>query len=169
LVKEEIVTTTLATSIYSISSASFVQILSITDMNGLPCVLNDSAYAAVLAENNHSDIYTVERFSPYAVNTPSYNQIQIIPKVDGAFSVISAALPPTLTTATDIINIPEIMTEALLHYVGYRAHGSYDADIKTENNTHYVRFEASCKKLKDLGYAPVTAMYKMDMRDKGYL
>jgi hypothetical protein len=61
------------------------------------------------------------------------------------------------------------MAEALLHYVGYRAHGSYDADIKTENNTHYMRFEASCKKLKDLGYAPAVAIDKIDTRDKGYL
>ena len=54
-------------------------------------------------------------------------------------------------TLDDELDIPEQYIEPLLHYMGYRAHGSMDGNIQTESNTHYMRFEASCNKLKELG------------------
>ena len=42
--------------------------------------------------------------------------------------------------------IPLQLTEALLHYIGYRAHGAMNGSIEAETNTHYQRFEASCQR-----------------------
>lgn len=168
-VKEEIVSTNTAASIYTLAATDLTQILSVTDSAGYPCILNDYNYVLELNAAKASGIYTAQVYSGYSISTPSYNQIQVLPSVTDTFAVLYTAAPAKLVTVNDIIKVPVIMTEAILHYVGYRAHSSYDADIKTENNTHYMRFEASCKKLKDLGYIPVSAIDKIDSRDKGYL
>ena len=42
--------------------------------------------------------------------------------------------------------VPLQLTEALLHYIGYRAHGAMNGSIEAETNTHYQRFEASCQR-----------------------
>ena len=57
----------------------------------------------------------------------------------------------TTLTLDEELDLPDQMIEALLHYIGYRAHGAMDANIQTESNTHYMRFEASCTKLRELG------------------
>ena len=55
------------------------------------------------------------------------------------------------TSLTQKIPIPPQLIEPLLHYIGYRAHGSMDGNIKAENNTHYMRFVASCDRIEQLG------------------
>ena len=90
----------------------------------------------------------------YSINSISYNSIQIPLVTTGAYiSLIYAAKPTKVTTLTldEELDLPDQMIEALLHYIGYRAHGAMDANIQTESNTHYMRFEASCNKLKELG------------------
>ena len=90
----------------------------------------------------------------YSINTVSYNSVQIPLITQGAYiSLIYAAKPIKLTldTLNNEIDLPDQMIEPLLHYIGYRAHGSMDAKIQTESNTHYMRFEASCNKIKELG------------------
>lgn len=168
-VQEALVSTTIHNSLYTIPAADLSQVLSVTDMYGLPCIMNDYGYTQAMTLAKSSSLYSDVIYSDSSIHTPSYNQIQVVPAVDGTFSVIYSAIPARITALTDILPVPEIMAEALLHYIGYRAHSSYDADIKTENNTHYMRFEASCKKLKDLGYVPVTAVDVINTKDKGYL
>jgi hypothetical protein len=163
LAKEVLIETNTLTSIYTVPASDLSQIIGVTDSNGMSCVMNDYAYVNAMNDGGNTSI------SAYSIITPSYNQIQVVPKVVGLFSVSYSATPPQIQAVTDIINLPSTMTEALLNYIGYRAHGSYNADIKTENNTHYMRFEASCKKLIDLGYAPATAIDQIDIRNKGYI
>ena len=90
----------------------------------------------------------------YSINTISYNSVQIPLVTTGAYiSLIYVPKPTKVTTNTlDIeVDLPEQMIEPLLHYMGYRAHGAMDGNIQTESNTHYMRFEASCNKLRELG------------------
>lgn len=65
---------------------------------------------------------------------------------------IYRASPELVTASTVDINLPYVMLEALLHYIGYRAHGSLDGSIQAESNTHYIRFEKSCTLLRNEGY-----------------
>jgi hypothetical protein len=97
------------------------------------------------------------------VNQVSYNTIQYPNPVTGTMlSVIYSASPASITyDSTDastiaaslaqVVPLPSSLVEPLLHYVGYRAHGSMDGNIKAENNTHYMRYEASCKRIDNLG------------------
>lgn len=103
-------------------------------------------FSDVLPINSEEDIYSV--------NTISYNEVQIPLVTEGALiSIIYAAKPAKVlpTTLDEELPIPDEYIEAILHYIGYRAHGSMDGNIQAESNTHYMRFEKSCEKIKELG------------------
>lgn len=83
------------------------------------------------------------------VLTPKYNQVNVTTEIDTRLlTVIYRASPKFLTNEKADIPLPPQFNEALFNYVGYRGHGSVKGDIKSENNTHYMRFEASCSRVK---------------------
>jgi hypothetical protein len=95
-----------------------------------------------------------EEDNPASINMISYNQVQIPVTVTGAYiSLIYIASPRYFTEAdlAETLPIPPQMVEALLHYIGYRAHGAMDGNIQAENSTHYQRFELSCKRIEQNG------------------
>ena len=104
-----------------------------------------------------------------SVLTPSYNQIQLPNPTDGmALSVIYRSAPDLLTDVADIVPIPKSLLEALLHYIGYRGHGSMDGNVEAENNTHYTRFEASISRVTALGLITPDDALKSQFDAKGY-
>ena len=62
-----------------------------------------------------------------------------------------AAAPRKARTTYADLKINEVYTEALLNYSAYKAHGAISGDMKDENNTYYLRYEASCKQLINSG------------------
>lgn len=110
-----------------------------------------------------------EETNPDSVNVPGWDTIQVPTATDGAYiSIIYVASPEVLTEADldNRIPVPAQMVEALLHYVGYRAHGALDGNIQAENSTHYQRFEASCNRIEQRGMLTVDGldMYARDMK-----
>jgi hypothetical protein len=109
------------------------------------------------------------------VFTPSFDTIQLPnAKTGNQLSVLYVATPAKLLVdATDSVTLaqnvrlPEQLMEPFLHYIGYRAHGSMNGDIKAENNTHYMRYEASCKRVLDLGLIRVDAVPAFVNRQEG--
>lgn len=116
-----------------------------------------SAYEEVSLTTNEIEVVEVpinEEDNTKSINTISYNQIQIPTTITGAYiSVIYVAAPKWYTEAdlSDEVPVPPQMVEALLHYIGYRAHGAVDGNIQEENSTHYTRFEASCNRIIQQG------------------
>ena len=105
----------------------------------------------------------------YGVATPKYNQIEIGPDaiVDGQqISIIFRAAPIDLLHERQTIDLAPQFHEALFHYVGYRGHGSVKGDLKSENNTHYMRFEKSCDEvdMQGLGSRDDMESYKFEKR-----
>jgi len=136
-------------------SDRFDHVIAAYDEEGSKYVLND--------ENNALSILT-----------PAWNAIQIPnPVVDTAVYIIYAAAPDRLVWNADLstvkIGLPPAMTEALLHYIGYRGHGSVDGSLNAENNSHYMRFEASCTKLEELGLFALDGIQTGDVQDKGFV
>ena len=95
--------------------------------------------------------------SLFSINQISFDTIQVSNTADGAsISVIYKSLPPVITysdssSLNTIIPLPTQLIEPLLHYIGYKGHSSVNGDIKAENNTHYMRYEASCREIEKLG------------------
>jgi hypothetical protein len=101
------------------------------------------------------------------IMTPSYNTIEVINVTDGAkLSVIYRSSVPFSTAVTDNVALPPQLLESLLHYIGYRGNTTVSADIKAENNTHYMRFDQSCQRVIDQGLVLSDDMesYKFDQR-----
>lgn len=99
-----------------------------------------------------------EEDNPLSVNTVSWNKVQVPLAVTGGYvSLIYAAGPDLIqydalgAYLTADVPLPMQMIEALLHYMGYRAHGSVDGAIQTEAQSHYTRFEASCARIENSG------------------
>ena len=95
--------------------------------------------------------------SLFSIQQVDFETIQVPnPNTGATLSIVYRPSPTWLvyvdeTSLTQNIPIPPQLMEPLLHYVGYRAHGSMDGNIKSENNTHYMRFVASCDKIEQLG------------------
>jgi len=62
-----------------------------------------------------------------------------------------AAAPTKAKTTYAELKISEVYTEALLNYAAYKAHVTTSGDMQSENNTYYMRYEASCKQLINSG------------------
>jgi hypothetical protein len=143
------------TTIYTISNSNFNSVYSVYGEDGKE-----------LSLNNQDD--------PLSILTPSYNTIQVPNPVTGAaIYVIYNASPTALvwssTLSTAVVTLPSVMLEAMLHYVGYRAHGAMNGNVDGENNTHYIRFEASCSKLKEIGaFTDDTLVSGTKLEDKGW-
>ena len=62
-----------------------------------------------------------------------------------------AAAPTKAKTTYADLKINEVYTEALLNYSAYKAHVTTSGGMQDENNTYYMRYEASCKQLINSG------------------
>lgn len=83
-----------------------------------------------------------------SLHTPRIDQLKvntIVPNYE--MSVRYRASPKFLTLVTDIIPLQSQFYEALFLYVAYKGHLSVKSGVKDENNTHYIRFEASCDRI----------------------
>jgi hypothetical protein len=116
------------------------------------CMVLDSVWNEVgegLTIDDPSDVNGVMRVA--------YDTIQVPNPVTGlSISLIYLPAPASITyvdaaSLETVVPLPPQLLEPLLHYIGYRAHGSMDGNIKAENNTHYMRYEASCRRIEELG------------------
>jgi hypothetical protein len=108
-------------------------------------------------DENGDEFALDDETSLFSILQADFETIQVPNPIEGAtLSVIYKPAPTRLiyvdeTSLTQKMPIPPQLTEPLLHYIGYRAHGSMDGNIKAENNTHYMRFVASCDRIEQLG------------------
>lgn len=116
------------------------------------------------------------------VFTPTYNTVQVPYSADDAYVSVIYRKNPILLNSSDIcdadgkltdttvnVDLPLQLLEPLLHYMGYRAHGAVDALINTENNTHYMRYEASCDRVERLGAVITDRIRDRDVGVKGFV
>jgi len=150
--KVEVVETSVSTPVYTLRSSDVNQVVSVYDS------LNREL----------SDKRTVED-DQYDYTQINYNTFMLQKPVDGELLFVYKAAPTLVTSVSDELELPYAMLEALLHYVGYRAHGAVDGNIQAENNTHYMRFGNSCSLLVAEGYAVDTAVVNVGVEKKGFI
>lgn len=108
-----------------------------------------------------------DEYNPESIFFPNHLQIQVPAPSTGAFiSVIYVAKPQKVIVANldQELDLPEVLIECLLHYIGYRGHLSIRGDGQSENNAHFARFERSVVKAKELNVTTATDSYNMSER-----
>ncbi len=119
------------------------------------CMYLTAAYGEV-EENSERFVATLpinEEDDPLSINTISWNKVQIPVSVSGAYISLIYVANPTWIDLADIgeeVELPLQLVEAMLCYIGYMATAALGAE-EPENNIHYQRFEASCKRAETLG------------------
>lgn len=116
------------------------------------------------SENREEEIPINDEDEPDSIFFPNHTQVQIPSVIDGAFiSIIYVAKPDTVTVngLENELDLPDVLIECLLHYIGYRGHLGIRGDGQSENNAHFGRFERSVMKAKELGVTPSTDSYRM--------
>lgn len=150
--KVEIINTLPIVAVYSLMNSDVMRVEEVYDADGkqllFPSTIGDEEY----------DIKALG-LTTFLLKKPK----------EESLAFVYTSSPTTLTATTDEVFLPDSMVEALLHYVGYRGHGSIDGNINGENNTHYMRFEKSCKELSLQGYGEVTDIAKRNVAAKGFV
>tara|TARA_R100000687_G_C6412649_1_gene147194 strand:- start:79 stop:759 length:681 start_codon:yes stop_codon:yes gene_type:complete len=110
-----------------------------------PVTIKDDSVKLVQDVDEHVSILINEPFKAIIKGTDGETpqRTQILLKY-------AAAPKKAKNTYTDL-KVSEVYTEALLNYAGYKAHSAISGDMKDENNTYYLRYEASCKQLINSG------------------
>ena len=116
------------------------------------------------------DVSMHDKYSTEGVMSPEYHTVEVKDQIAGTeLTVYYRAAPKFLTSTQDVIPLPPQYIEALFNYVGYRGHGSVTGDIKTENNTHYMRFEKSCNTIEAMGLILTEDLVSYKFGNRGFV
>ena len=127
-----------------------------------PVTIKDSHFNVVSDVDTAVSILIPEPFKAVIKGTDSAARTQIILKY--------AAAPTKAANAAKNLEISEVYTEALLNYAAYKAHGAISGDMKDENNTYYLRYEASCKQIVTSGmWGQNEIEYNSKLVDNGFV
>ena len=107
------------------------------------------------------------------INFLNYKEVNFSSELIGKTIYIRYNVSPPKYTHSNMneeIALPETLIDCLLHYVGYRGHLGIRSDGNSETNVHFVRFERSVEKAKNLGIVPTTDSLVMNkrIRDRGF-
>ena len=120
--------------IYAYYASDFVQV-----------PIKDDSVKLVSDVDQHVSILIPEPFKAVIKGTDAED-----PKRTQILLKYAAAPNKAKTTYADL-KINEVYTEALLNYSAYKAHVTTSGGMQDENNTYYMRYEASCKQLINSG------------------
>lgn len=121
----------------------------------------------ILNNDKNDDSIFTPQYHQIKINTPVVDETPYI--VGDTMTVVYRSSPKFLTNETQEIPIPPQFIEALFHYVGFKGHGSIKSDVKGENNTHYLRFVASCNLIKSEGLFVQDSLTSSKFEDRGFV
>ena len=160
-VEEAIITTKNGKTVYTLDS---------TDADVSMGSTNDFLIVTECFDEGGDPVSLNNEFDPLGIMTPSWNTVEISMYSAGErFSIMYRSAPAFITKTTDPIPVPPQLLEALLHFIGYRGHGTITSEVKQENNTHYIRFDASCKEVEESGLVLVDDLISQKFEDRGFV
>lgn len=128
---------------YTLPSDFLVPVQAYYAADLVPVTIKDSYVKVVSNVDTAVSILIPEPFKAVIKGTDALLRDQIIMKY--------AAAPKKATSVATNLYVSEVYTEAMLNYAAYEAHSAVSSDMKDENNTHYLRYEASCTQLVKSG------------------
>lgn len=149
----------------------------IVTVNGAP-IEDDSVVTIIDAYDEGGRVPLNELEDERSIYTPTYNSVQIPITGDGAMvSILYQAHPEEIVfvdagegVATETtVQLPKQLLEPLLHYIGYRAHGSMDSSVQADAQTHYQNFLFSCNEAVKLGLVEVDNLGSRPINKGGWV
>jgi hypothetical protein len=111
-----------------------------------------------------------DEYNSLSIMTPSYNAVEVKTVVAGeVFNIIYRSSVNFVHSVSDNVALPPQLLESLLHYIGYRGNSTVTADIKEENNTHYMRFDKSCERVIGQGLTIPDDMESYTFDQRGFV
>ncbi len=134
---------------------------------------NDLLMVNEIYDTEYENLPINDKQDASSVRMAEYNVIEFPAdtlEVASTLTVAYRAAPKAATdAATGTVPLPPQFLEALLHYIGYRAHGSLKGDTKFENNAHYIRFEKSMKTIESRGLFSEEELSSAKFDDRGFV
>jgi hypothetical protein len=129
----------------------------------------ERAYQWIVENNERKQVEITidESYESKGINFLNFRRISLSPALVGitVYIVYNAKPPKYSSNKLDTeLELPESLVDCLLHYIGYRGHLGVKSDGQSENNTHYLRFERSVSKAKELNVTPTTQSLNMSTR-----
>lgn len=149
-IKTETFTSTTTVSVYNLRNNDVNQILAIYDSNKKELVSK-----------------LIQGDTEYDYIQLNFNTILLTNPKDELLTVVYKASPPEIDETTETIELPDDMLEALLHYIGFKAHSSINGSKNSENDNHYLKFERSCNLLDTMGYTIDIYSARPSIQSKG--
>jgi hypothetical protein len=163
----------------------FDEAIWLVDNTGVKKPLTDVMYITGVYDELGYELPLNNEKDGFAVLTPTYNEIQVPNAATGAsISIVYVANPARLTftpastttplvgdadTLGQVIPVPAQLIKAMLMYTGYLAHGAISSNVQTDNNVHYLRYQAEVARIRNLGLITSDDVdFKFSTRDKGF-
>lgn len=143
-----------ATSIYTLRSTDVMRIKCMYDSKGKE-----------LTE------YSIDYPEDYEYKLINYNTFLVNKELlDSAVMVVYAAASPMIESMEDEVSFPDMFLEPVLLYISYKVYSA--GTLKTNQDLGpqlYARFEASCAKMSEFGYANVSSLVTTSLTSKGFM
>jgi len=143
-------------------------------------LLREDEFMAIAAAYNEdgTTINVNDDSDPASIFTVTYNQLQIPVLANNAYVSVLYRQNPEMVTyvddgsgnATDTsVKLPMQLLEAMLHYIGYRAHGAIKGSVDNESSTHYTRFLEACDRAESNGILTADNTVGSSVESKGFM
>ena len=146
----EVIQTVSTIPVYNMRNADIIQILSVH--NALDELLAPQAYIGD---------------EDYDIKYINYNTILLNKAKDEELVIVYKASSLFIAELTDEVGVPPVLIEALLSYIGYKAHGAKDPGA--ENSPYFNKFNAVCAGIIRDGFGTDDAIPGQSTQMKGFV
>ncbi len=117
------------------------------------------------------EIHINDETKKSSITTPSMNEVEIPDSMltEGqTVSLIFRCAPSFITDVTKGVPLLPQYFEPLFLYVAYKAHGAIKNGMQDESNTHYLRFDRSCKEIQENGLYQEDSLNSTKFEQRGF-
>lgn len=176
--KVEGIRTSPYTHIYTLRNTDVIGIIDIYDSNGKSLIvqpaLDSVDYDYKLISNNS---FLLNRTQDYTANIKyvkvkgkdGLEEMQTISPPDFQLMVVYSAVADLIETVEDNLPIPDTFIDALLAYLGYKAHSTAGTHGQGEDKNTWGRFEYCCGLISGSSYMSHAAIVGNSVQSKGFV
>ena len=176
--KVEGIRTSPYTHIYSLRNTDVIGIIDIYDSKGKSLIVQPSLdsvdYDYKLISNNSFLLHRTQDYTSNikyveGIDNEALEEMQTIAPPDFQLMVVYSAVADLIETVEDNLPIPDMFIDALLAYLGYKAHSTAGTNGQGEDKNTWGRFEYCCGLISGSSYMSHAAIVGNSVQSKGFV